>query len=364
MSAIQQVVASIKGGKSLSSATASTFNAVEGRTPSISKIDATRMLIVFRDYGNSEYVTGVVATLSGTTITYGSKTVISTTTNTDPVDACVLPGTSYGVVAFTGAGGSLMAKMISISGSTITLGSDVTVIGSGQGYVSVSALDSGKVILAYTDSGGTTYGYARVLTAAWPSMTVAGAATFQAAFALLNQITALSATTAVVTYLNGGNSSYLTVCAMTISGTAVTTGSNHVVKSASVDGLAIIPVSGTSAVILSGRNASVAARALSVSGTTITQGSELAISGNSSNKISGCALSSTEILATWSDGSNSGRGTVGAISVAGTTLSNVGNPIVFESSAVDAMDMVPMSQTLGVVAYRGAPSKSVAIEFK
>ena len=128
----------------------------------------------FKDGSNSNYGTAIVGTVSGTSISFGTKVVIQSA-NLDPI-ASVFDSTNNKVL-FAYRNNSTNSQLIvgTVSGTSISFGSPTTYV-SGQSYNQSLAHDtsSGKNVLVYRDTGNSNYGTAIVgtLSSAVPNFTI------------------------------------------------------------------------------------------------------------------------------------------------------------------------------------------------
>lgn len=243
-----------------------------------------KFLIVYRDGGNSSYITAIVATISGTSISFGTPVslgkggyrpslsfdtngsnfllaycdepgqdchgvVISisgtTPTFTNDTEATTTSGYTFGSgfdsasgkhLVVHGAGSTLMAFLGTISGTNVSFGSQQT-IGSidtfpGSGDVAYSSVSS-KWLLAYNDNGDSDHGYVVVLTVSGSTVTAGTPVKFEAAGTSVQGVEYDAEDDAFfVIYKDAGNSNYLTYCRVTISGTVPTPGTPAVLRSA------------------------------------------------------------------------------------------------------------------------------------
>ena len=121
-----------------------------------------KMVIAYQDAGNSGYGTAIVGTVSGTSISFGSPVVFESA-NTDYVSCCYDSTNGKVVIAYRDAGNSYYGTAIvgTVSGTSISFGSPVVFESANTDYVSC-CYDStnGKVVIAYRDNGNSGYGTA------------------------------------------------------------------------------------------------------------------------------------------------------------------------------------------------------------
>ena len=126
--------------------------------------NANKCVIVFKDSANSNFGTARVATVSGTGISFGSEVVFNagdstyTSVSFDPNRA------NKCVIAYRDTGNSGYATVIegTVSGTGISFGSEI-VVNSGASNIGEIAFDpnvSGKFLVTYQDAGNSEYGTA------------------------------------------------------------------------------------------------------------------------------------------------------------------------------------------------------------
>ena len=155
-------------GTSISFGTPVTINAATTSELCCS-FDATnnKVVVFYKDGGNSGYGTAIVGTVSGTSISYGTETVFESNSITlaagfkssifDPDNSLIT--ISY---SFTGGGGCFKAG--TVSGTSITFG-DKLVFEPGDIYYPESCYDpdTDRVVNVYTDAGRSNYFTAAVI---------------------------------------------------------------------------------------------------------------------------------------------------------------------------------------------------------
>ena len=111
-------------------------------------------MIAYTDSGNSAKTTVIAATVSNTTLTFGSPVVASGATAALSIDTFFDPSTNKGILAFTESGVG-KACSITLSGTSISLGTVITLSGSyGSGFSGTFDSDENNVQLA-SNAGGT-----------------------------------------------------------------------------------------------------------------------------------------------------------------------------------------------------------------
>ena len=102
---------------------------------------SNKYIITYQDENNNEAGTVLVASVSGTTVTYGTKVVFegNTTTNTA---VCRIDDTTFAILFRTNAGNTTECQIGSVSGTTITMGTAVDMSLSGT-------VDDGGMAIGY-----------------------------------------------------------------------------------------------------------------------------------------------------------------------------------------------------------------------
>ena len=255
-----------------------------------------KVVVFYRDQGNSNYGTAVVGAISGTSLSFGTPVVYESAT-----------------VDFVRA-----------------------------------AFDSnaGKTTVAFRDGGNSNYGTAIVGTVSGTSISFGSAVVFESANVNIYAVSFNSADNKIViAYIDYGNNAYGTAIVGTISGTSISFGSPTVFDSVNLyspPGGAAYDVTNNK-VVIAYRDASInsnwgAAIVGTVSGTSISFGSKAyfengTISGSAGTIAVTYDLTASKVFVAYSDGGNSNYGTAAIGTVSGTSVS-FGTPVVFEAGAV------------------------------
>ena len=194
-----------------------------------------KVVIAYVDVSNSNHGTAIVGTVSGTSISFGSK-VVYNSGNTDYVTAVYDSTNEKVVIAYRDDGSSNRGTAIvgTVSGTSISFGSEVIFNGAVSSWIT-STYDStnGKVVISYQDGGNSDYGTAIVGTVSGTSISFGSEVTFN------NSTTQYTSTTfdstngkVVISYKDAGNSNYGTAIVGTVSGTSISFGSEVVFNTA------------------------------------------------------------------------------------------------------------------------------------
>jgi hypothetical protein len=270
-------------GTSISFGTPAVFNsaAIEYMSPDSIVFDSNsnKVVICYKNGGNSNYGTAIVGTVSGTNISFGTAAVFESATTASisaafdsnsnkvviaykavsPETATAIVGTvsstsiSFGskVVFSTGAptataqtfdssnnkviivywdeGNSKQGTAIvgTVSGTGISFGSETvfetsTLTKNGKGLTASFNPNAGKVVVAYTDVSDSNYGKALVGTVSGTSISFGTAATFETASSTeFDSVYDASSQSVIIAYKDEGNSSAGTSVAAFISGTSI-----------------------------------------------------------------------------------------------------------------------------------------------
>ena len=154
-------VGTIAGDKSISYGSEYIMNA--GNTTTyiqIDTLDSTHVVIVYRDDGGTGQGTAVIGTISGTTITYGAEYQYNpASTNYNQVAAI---DSTHFLVVYQDDADSDKGKIVhgTVSGTTISYGSEYTFNAAATTDPFVAILDSANYVVAYRDTGNSSRGTA------------------------------------------------------------------------------------------------------------------------------------------------------------------------------------------------------------
>ncbi len=253
------------------------FNSGNSTNISVVALSSSSVLVFYTDAANSSYATACVATVSGSSISWGTPVVVNAASM--QVNHLVALSSAQALAVWRDVGDSSKCKavVLDISGTSITVNSITTVTTSGIDAVYAAKLSSSKAIVAYNVSS--TEGRVVVLSIASSSITVGTYFAFNggSATAVDCCIEALSSTRAILFYSDGGNSGYGTAQLVDIDGSNIITGnSEHVFNSASSTNMRCTLLSDTVCAVIyrDVSNANYATvQIVTVSGTTPASGS-------------------------------------------------------------------------------------------
>ena len=190
-----------------------------------------RIVIAYRDEDNNDYGRAVVGQVSGTNITFGTPSTFNSA-STRYMQAVYDSDNGRVVIVYRDDGnsdlGTAVVGQVNSSNNTITFGSD-TAFGSGgqSNYLAATYTTSGKVVVVYQDRGNSvnySAGTAAVGTVNAGNNTISFGTpvVFETDEVGFNAVTYNSSTSkVVVVYQDEGNSNYGTKIEGTISGTSI-----------------------------------------------------------------------------------------------------------------------------------------------
>jgi hypothetical protein len=186
--------------------------------------NSSKVLIAYRDQGNSDYGTAIVGTVSGTSISFGTPVVYQSSTGTEGAGSFDIDNNKF-VIAYRDTANSTYGTAVvgTVSGTSISFGSPVVFESADCEYVSaVFDAGAGKVLIAYQNNGNSGYGTAIVGTVSGTSISFGSPVVFEAATIFDTATTFDSnSSTVVIAYRDVGNSNYGTAIVGTIGGTSI-----------------------------------------------------------------------------------------------------------------------------------------------
>ena len=189
-------------------------------------VNAGKIVITYKDHSNSQYGTAIVGTVSGTSISFGTPVVFRSATTGDNHN--VYDSTAQKVVCiYDDDSSNLYAIVGTVSGTSISFGSQETVHNNGAYGVCDLAYDSAndKTVVFYTDNGDGQKGKAKVGTVSGTSISFGSAAVFQNSSMLrISAAYDSSAGKVVVAYADSADSNKGKAAVGTVSGTSISFG--------------------------------------------------------------------------------------------------------------------------------------------
>jgi len=256
-----------------------------------------------------------------------------------------------------GAGNAGKSIVGTVSGNSISYGSEVTFDVGPVAYVS-AAFDSNanKTVITYRDDGNSQYGTAVVGTVSGTSISFGTPVVFEAASTDYIATTFDSnSNKIVIAYRDTANSNYGTAIVGTVSGTSISFGTPVVYNSGNSEYIAITFDSNSNKVVVAYNDGTVGnlGKAIvgTVSGTSISFGSEATFNATQSNYVSaGFDSNSNKVVVLYSDvvGGSCVVGTVSGTSISFGTETRVGTST---STSFTGMSFDPVNNKM-ILVYR------------
>jgi len=348
----------------------------EGGTGTVATFDSSnnRVIVAYSDQGNSYYGTVCVGTVSGTTITFGTPTVIESAyllnfgiTFDSNLNKIVIVYTHQP----TSETGKAIVGTIDSSDNSISFGTAATFDSNANNSRNSVAFDSSnnKVAIVYRDWGNSQYGTAKVGTVSGTDISFGSAAVFESAdSAYIKCVFDSSNNKVVIAYQDNGNSNYGTAIVGTISGTSISFGTAVVFESASTRDIDITFDSSNNKVVIvyhdagnSGHGTSVIG---TVSGTGISFGSAVVFEAADTEDISTAFdNSNNKVIVSYYDDADSDYGKYIIGTVSGTSIS-YGTAVTFnEATTKYTSTAFDSNENKAVIFYRddGDSSKGKGI---
>jgi hypothetical protein len=322
---------------------------------------AQKVVIAYRDSGNSDRGTAVVGTVSDTSISFGTPAVFETGVTTD-VSIEYDANAQKVVVAYKDEGNSNYGTAVvgTVSGTSISFGTPV-VFESANTFDTSVAYDSNaqKVVIAYGDSGNSSYGTAIVGTVSGTTISFGSAVVFESAFSLdMRAVYDSAAQKVVIAYRDQGNGGRGTAIVGTVSGTSISFGSPVIFENGGLAEFIDIEYDSTAQKVViaySDDTNSQYGTAIvgSVSGSSLSFGTAVVFE---SARTEACSVSyhsaAEKVVISYRDRGNSNAGTLIVGTVSGTSIS-FGTAVVFDSDDAFRMSSAYDSNAERVViAYR------------
>ena len=301
---------------------------------------SNKVVIAYNDAVNSGYGTAIVGTVSGTSISFGTAVVFESalTRNTSSTYDST---NNKVVIAYKDVGGSSYGTAIvgTVSGTSISFGTAVVFNAGTTNYLTATFdSSSNKVVISYQNASNSDHGTAIVGTVSGTSISFGTAVVFESASITISGNTFDSANNKIViSYKDGGNSSYGTAIVGTVSGTSISFGTAVVFNTSVSDEMISTFDSSSNKVVIAYRDGGNSYRGTAivgtVSGTSISFGSASAAFNSASIYYASATFDSNanKVVLTYRDAGNSDYGTVIVGTVSGTSIT-FGTPVVFENA--------------------------------
>jgi hypothetical protein len=317
-----------------------------------------RVVIAYRNGGNSSRGTAVVGTVSGTSITFGTPVVFNSA-STSSISATYDANSARVVIAYTNWGNNYYGTAIvgTVSGTSISFGTAV-VFESATAEAMSATYDTTaqRVVIAYYDAGNSNFGTAIVGTVSGTSISFGSAVVFNSAGTYnLNVTYDTAQARVVIAYANSGNSTRGTAIVGTVSGTSISFGTAVVFETATTQWVSATYDASTQRVVVAYQdNTTTFGNAVvgTVSGTSISFGTRVTFQSSYVQFIAATYNTAAQrVVIAFQDVGNSSFGTFRVGTVSGTSIS-FGSAVVFQTANInDTFAIYDASTQRVVIAY-------------
>jgi hypothetical protein len=320
--------------------------------------NSNKVVIAYRDDTNN-YGTAVVATVNGSSLSYGTPVVFNAALTTS-ISATFDTNSNKVVIGYTDDGNSGYGTAIvgTVSGTSISFGT-ATVYESADTVYTAATFDSAnnKVVIAYRDNGNNNRGTAIVGTVSGTSISFGTAVVFMGVNAT-NYISAAFDTVnnkVVVAAANAATAQDGEAVVGTVSGTSISFGGRVVFSTSRTDFTSTVfdPTNGKIVIAYSRQTADTGQAIVgTVSGTSISFGTQANFDTSATNSISATFDSiNDKVVISYVDDDSLDVGTLVVGTVSGTSIS-FGTPVVFDSAdIIGTASVFDPSSNKVVVAY-------------
>ena len=276
-----------------------------------------KVVIAYQDNSNSSYGTAVVGTVSGTSISFGTPTVFESA-NTQFISLIHDSTNDRILISYVDNGDSNKGTSVvgTVNSNSISFGTPVVFNAGATTGPDTSYIGNGKVLIAYKDSGNSSYGTAIVGTITTGNNTISFGSEFVFESNEVNDVSIAydsSNDKVVITYRDNGNSQSGTAVVATVTNTSISFGTPVVFNSGTTyDNNTVYDTVNQKIITAYSKSpANVGGvKTGTVSGTSITYGSELEFVSNTTNgnKIVYDSTNDKAVIA-YTDNGNSNYGT-------------------------------------------------------
>jgi len=328
----------------------------------VASLSDTKVVIAYNDEGNDNSGTAVVGTISGSDISFGAPEIFLEgggvgVAVVDNITVTALDSTNV-VVAYTDASVGLSSVALGIvSDTTISFADSADF--DGDDYLSVITLDSTRFLIAYAAAPAfNNAGWVVAGSASGGTISVGTASTFNTdTETTLIKAAALSSSKAVVAFGDGGNSDAGTALVVNVSGTSISSfGPGAVFESSAVTDVAITALDSTHILVVwgtGGGSGKAEAAVGTISGDSVSFGTTVEVDAdNFANNLSVVTLDADSVVVTYTDNQfvYGGKSVLGTIS--GTSVS-FGTAVAYEDGLqVPLATSAALDDENFVVAYR------------
>jgi hypothetical protein len=327
-----------------------------------------KVVIAYRDSGNSNYGTAIVGTVSGSSISFGTAVVFESAA-VEYVVTTYDSNSNKIVIGYRDSPATDGVAIVgTVSGTSISFGSPVifdtnNVSDMGAGFDS----DTNQVIFAY-QQGGTNSGVAVVGSVSGTSISFGSVITVDSQRSAYNSVAYDTNAQKVVIAFQDDSNFYGAVRVGTVSGTSISFGSKTYFASANTRYSSITYDSSAQKVVIAysdfGNSNKGTAIVGEVSGTSISFGSEVVFEDAVITRVTSVYdPTSNKTVVSYADDGNNQYGTLSAGTVSGTSIS-FSTPLVYEAVFVSSLGIAADTNAGKVVLtyndYTNSYGKAVA----
>ena len=283
------------------------FSSKKTSTISVAVLSESKAVVCYKNEGISNQGTACVLSISGTTVSVGNEIVFNSS-NTNYISVAAL-SENKAVVCYSA---DYMGKtcVLTISGTTVSAGNEEVFNEYTSSDISVAALSENKAVVCYSNNHYSPYrGTTHILTISDTTVSIGGGTVFQSKGVSDISVIALSESKAVVCYRCGSSPYYCTANVLEISDTTIIAGNEVKFIIPSAEAISISAISETKSIIsCTGEYLSdfgAFAFIINISGREIKAGVSIAFEYNRVSNIGVAVISSSKAIVTYSDTMNS-----------------------------------------------------------
>jgi hypothetical protein len=286
----------------------------------------------------------------------GSPTQINTGTNTTWIRSALI-STNKAIVVYNNPANSNFgtANVISISGSTITVGTSFVFESANTTHTDVVGINTDKAIVVYQDQPNSNYGTSVVLSVSGTTITAGSVAVFKTANSQYNRVVKLATDKAMVVYRDGSNG-YGRAKVLSVSGTTISQGSEFTFESADSYYYSLAEIGTDKAIVFYndyGNSQYATARVLSASGTSISGGTHLVVDTIALYFNDITYFDTDKAIVSYIDENNSLR-RIRILTVSSTTIT-AGTSVSFESVGTGLQALKKLNTNEVIIVYGFTP---------
>ena len=344
-------------GNIITYGTAYVFESDDTWDISITALSSSKFAITYRDINNDSYGTVVVGTVAGTVITFGSPQIFNNAytefNDIDAMDSNTIV-IAYGEYDYSRFGAAVIGT---ISGTTVSFGSEFQFNYDITREISVSKFNTDKFVIAYQKFFPSLHGTAVIGTVSGTNISYGSATTFNPAQTYYISVAALDTDKIVVTYQDYNNGRNGTAVIGQNSGSYFIFYTEYVFNAAETKYTSAIKLTSTKFIVCFqdiGNSYYGTAMVGTVSGTAVSYGSEFPFKTAYADYCSASAFDATNFVVTYRNpGGSGGAAVIG-------TIETLLPPTAVTHSA---SNVTSNEATLNGIVNAGSSSTTVTFEY-